>query len=264
MHVQIDASPHVLVDEIGLQIVAPDESWCQRPDMHPQGTRGYRASIVGRARFIEDMVEEQARKGVSQYVILGAGLDTFAQRRPDMLSKLRVFEIDKPDSQEWKRQRLMQLDLGIPNNLQLVPVDFETGDSWWEKLEVNGFNASQPAVVASTGVAMYLTKEANMATLRQIAALSPGSTLAMTFMLPLDLVDSTERSQYAMVQERARAAGTPFVSLFRPAEILDLALEAGLRDVRHISRSDIVQLYFRGRTDGLQPSSGEEFLVATI
>ena len=263
MHVQIDASPHVLVDEIGLQLVAPDESWRQRPDMHPQGTRGYRAAIVGRARLIEDLVQEEVRKGVSQYVVLGAGLDTFAQRRPDVASKLRVFEIDKPETQEWKRQRLMELGLGIPNNLQLVPVDFEAGDSWWEKLAMNGFNVSQPAVVASTGVSMYLTKEANIATLRQIAALAPGSTLAMTFLLPLDLVDPEERPQHEMVYERARAAGTPFVSFFRPPEILALAREAGFRDVRHISRSDIVQRYFVGRTDGLQPSSGEEFLVAT-
>src|SRR5439155_8975959 len=212
---------------------------------------------------IEDLVQEEVRKGVSQYVVLGAGLDTFAQRRPDVASKLRVFEIDKPETQEWKRQRLMELGLGIPNNLQLVPVDLEAGDSWWEKLAMNGFNVSQPAVVASTGVSMYLTKEANIATLRQIAALAPGSTLAMTFLLPLDLVDPEERPQHEMVYERARAAGTPFVSFFRPPEILALAREAGFRDVRHISRSDIVQRYLVGRTDGLQPSSGEEFLVAT-
>lgn len=262
VHVQIDASPHVLVDEIGLQLVAPDESWRQRPDMHPQGTRGYRASIVGRARFIEDLVLEQVRKGVNQYVILGAGLDTFAQRRPDVASKLRVFEIDKPETQEWKRRRLTELGLGIPNNLQFVPVDFEAGDSWWEKLAMNGLKTSHPAVAASTGVSMYLTQEANLATLRQIAALAPGSTLAMTFLLPLDFIDPAERSQHEMVYERARAAGTPFVSFFRPSEILALAREAGFRDVRHISRNDIVQRYFLGRTDGLQPSSGEEFLLA--
>jgi methyltransferase (TIGR00027 family) len=263
MHVQVDASPHVLVDEIGLQLVAPDESWRQRPDMHPEGTRGYRASIVGRARLIEDLVLEQIQKGISQYVILGAGLDTFAQRKLDFASNLRVFEVDKPETQEWKRQRLTELGLGISNNLQFVPVDFEAGESWREKLAMNGFNASQPAVIASTGVSMYLTQEANKATLRQIAALAPGSMLAMTFLLPLDLVDAAERSQHEMVYDRGRAAGTPFVSFFRPAEILALAREAGFREVRHISRSDIIQRYFAGRSDGLQPSSGEEFLVAT-
>ena len=128
---------------------------------------------------------------------------------------------------------------------------------------MNGFSASQPAVVASTGVSMYLTQEANRATLRQIAALAPGSTLAMTFLLPLDLIDPAEHPQHEMVYERARAAGTPFISFFRPPEILALAREAGFRDARHVSRSDIIERYFAGRIDGLEPSSGEEFLIAT-
>jgi methyltransferase (TIGR00027 family) len=263
MHVQIDATPHVFVDELGLQLAAPDENWRQRPDMHPMGTRGYRAAIVGRARFVEDLVLEQVRNDIHQYVILGAGLDTFSQRRLDVAPRLRVFEIDKPEIQQWKRRRLMELGLNIPKNLQFVPVDFEAGDSWRENLTMNGFNADQPAIVASTGVSMYLTEAANLATLREIAALAPGSTLAMTFLLPLDLIDPAERSQHEMVYDRARAAGTPFVSFFRPKEILQLAREAGFRDVQHVSRSDIVQCYFAGRTDGLQPASGEEFLVAT-
>jgi O-methyltransferase involved in polyketide biosynthesis len=158
---------------------------------------------------------------------------------------------------------LMETGLGIPSNLQFVAVDFEAGDSWQEKLAMHGFNPSQPAVLTSTGVSMYLTKEANMAALRQIAALAPGSTLAMSFLLPLDLVDRAERAQHEMVYERARATGTPFVSFFRPPEMLALARAAGFRDARHVSRSDIIELYFAGRSDGLQPASGEEFLIAT-
>src|ERR1700681_1508355 len=83
MHVQVDPPPHVLEDEIGLQLAAPDEGWHNRPDMHPLWTRRIRAAIVARARFVEDLVAEQADRGVGQYVILGAGLDTFAQRRPE-------------------------------------------------------------------------------------------------------------------------------------------------------------------------------------
>lgn len=263
MHAQVDAPPHVLVDELGLRLADPDESWRQRPDMHPAGTRGYRASIVGRARFIEDLAEEQAGKGVAQYVILGAGLDTFAQRRPDLAPKLRIFEIDKPETQRWKQRRLTELGFGIAKNLQFVPVDFEAGESWLDKLAANGFDKNKPAVVASTGVSMYLTKEANAETFRKIAALAPGSTMAMTFLLPLDLIDPAERPQHEMVYERARAAGTPFVSFFRPAEIIAMAREAGFRDARHVSRADLIARYFSGRPDGLQPSSGEEFLVAT-
>ncbi len=263
MHVQVDSSPHVLVDEIGLRLAAPEPSWKQRPDMHPDWTRGYRASIVARARFIEDLVIERTQDGVDQYVILGAGLDTFAQRRPELAAKLRVFEIDQPETQAWKRQRLIELGFGIADHLRLVPVDFESGESWKERLTANGFNANRPTVVASTGVAMYLTREANLATLREIATLAPGSTLAMTFMLPTPMVKEDERAAYEMVQDRARAAGTPFLSLFTPSEILDLAREAGFREVRHVSGAELTARYFAGRADGLQPATGEEFLVAT-
>ena len=110
MHVQVDPPPHVLEDEIGLRLAAPDEGWRRRPDMDPRATRGYRASVVARARFIEDLVTEQAGDGVAQYVILGAGLDTFAQRRPEISSRLRVFEVDQPGPQAWKRQRLCCLN----------------------------------------------------------------------------------------------------------------------------------------------------------
>ncbi|OUL78536.1 class I SAM-dependent methyltransferase [Paraburkholderia hospita] len=263
MHVQVDAPPHVLDDEVGLRLAAPDASWRERPDMDAQGTRGYRASIVGRARFIEDLVVEQADRGVGQYVILGAGLDTFAQRKPRIASRLRVFEVDRPGATSWKRERLLELEYGIPDWLRLVPVDFEAGQSWWEQIADAGFDASAPAVIASTGVSMYLTREANLATLRQIAKLAPGSTLAMTFLLPLDLIDPAERAQHQFVYERARAAGTPFVSFFKPVEMLTLAREAGFKGVKHVSTADLVERYFAGRSDGLRPSTGEAFLVAT-
>src|SRR4029077_2160189 len=93
LHVEVDAPPHVFEDEVGLKLAAPDDGWRSRPDMSPF-TRPFRASIVARARFIEDLVAEQAAGGVGQYVILGAGLDTFAQRRPELASRLLVFEID--------------------------------------------------------------------------------------------------------------------------------------------------------------------------
>ncbi|TKC85899.1 class I SAM-dependent methyltransferase [Trinickia terrae] len=265
LHVQIDAAPHVLDDEIGLRLAAPGEGWRNRPDMDPRGTRGYRAAIVGRARLIEDLVVDQAGNGVGQYVILGAGLDTFAQRRPEIASRLRVFEVDQPGPQAWKRQRLIELGFGIPEWLRLVPVDFEAGESWQERLAADGFDTHKPAVVVSTGVSMYLTRDANLGTLRQIAKLARGSTLAMTFLLPLDLIDDPgERALHQSVYERARAAGTPFISFFTPDEMLALAREAGFGEARHVSTADLVQRYFDGRADGLRPSSGESFLIATV
>jgi methyltransferase (TIGR00027 family) len=264
MHVEADSPPHVLEDEVGLKLAAPDDGWRSRPDMDPEATRLFRASIVARARFIEDLVVEQADRGVGQYVILGAGLDTFAERRPEIASRLRVFEVDQPGHQAWKRRRLAELGFGIPDWLRLVPVDFEAGESWPERLARAGFDAAQPTVVASAGVSMYLTKEANIAALRQVANLARGSTLAATFILPLELTDPEVRPGLELAVNGARASGTPFISFFTPSQMLALARDAGFLEVRHISAATLAQRYFAGRTDGLRPpDNSEELLVAT-
>jgi len=262
LHVQIDPPPHVLTDEIGLRLVAED-GWRNRPDMSPEFSKGMRASIVGRARFIEDLAEEQAKQGVTQYVILGAGLDTFAQRRPELASRLHVFEVDQPGPQAWKRKRLAEIGLAAPEGLHFVPVDFEAGQSWWEQLIAAGFDQSQPAVVVSTGVSMYLTKEANLATFRQMAKLAPGSTFAMTFMLSLGLLAPEERSTMEFVMKRAGEAGTPFLSLFSPPEIVAMANETGFKKSRYVSGDDLYQRFFAQRSDGLRAGSAEGFLVAS-
>ncbi|MEO7033177.1 MAG: class I SAM-dependent methyltransferase [Polyangiaceae bacterium] len=263
LHVQADAPPHVIVDEVGLKLAAPDDGWRSRPDMSPF-TRPFRASILARARFIEDLVEAQTARGVGQYVILGAGLDTFAQRRPELAAHLLVFEIDQPGPQAWKRQRLIDLGLGVPSFLRLVPVDFEAGDAWWERLAGAGFDATRPAVLASTGVSMYLTKEAIATTLRQVTALAPGSTLAMSFMLPIEMADPEVRPSIERAAAGARASGTPFISFFMPEEMLALAREAGFREVQHVSAAALAERYFAGRTDGLRPpNNSEELLVAS-
>jgi methyltransferase (TIGR00027 family) len=264
MHVAVDPPPHVLVDEIGLQLAAPEDGWRRRPDMAADATRRARTSIVARARFIEDLVEDEARRGVRQYVLLGAGLDTFAQRRPEIASAMRVFELDQPRPQAWKRQRLIELGFGLPDWLRLVATDFEAGAPWWDRLVEAGFEIGRPAVVASTGVSMYLSRDAISATLREVAALAPGSTLAMTFMLPLELLEPEERPQREATEKFARAAGTPFVSLFAPADMIALAVEAGLGKARHVSAADLGERYFAGRSDGLRPSSSEALLVATV
>jgi methyltransferase (TIGR00027 family) len=266
LHVQVDAPPHVLEDEVGLQLAGPEDGWRDRPDMDPTFTGPFRASIVARARFVEDLVVEQASRGVGQYVLLGAGLDTFTQRRPDIAAVLRVFEVDQPGPQAWKRQRLVELGLGVPDGLTLVPVDFEAhepGGSWWERLAAAGFDPARPAVVASTGVSMYLSQEANAATLRQLASLAPGSTLAMTFMRPVELTDEEDRPGFQAAVNGARASGTPFVSFFDPPELVALVRQAGFRDAHHVSADVLNHRYFAGRTDGLRTSNAEELLVAT-
>jgi methyltransferase (TIGR00027 family) len=264
LHLEVDAPPHVIEDKIGLELLAPDADWRSRPDMDPQFTKVFRASILARARFIEDLVAEQSRQGVGQYVLLGAGIDTFAQRRPELAAHLKIFEVDQPRHQAWKRQRLVELGFGVPDGLRLVPVDFEAGAKWLQEVTRAGFDRNRPAVLSSTGVSMYLSPDAIAEMLRDVASLAPGSTFAMTFMLPFEMADPEVRPGLELAAKGARNSGTPFISFFTPAEMLALARAAGFKSVRHVSADALAERYFAGRTDGLRPpSNGEEFLVAT-
>lgn len=260
LHVEIDPPPHVISDEIGLQLIGPEDDWQERRDMNPRYAGRARASIVARARFIEDLVIDQAEHGVNQYVLLGAGLDTFAQRRPEIASKLDVFEVDLPGPQAWKRRRLVEEGFAIPGWLHFVAVNFE--GAWWEQLAAAGFDATRPAVVASSGVVMYLSKEATAATLARLAGLAAGSTVVMSFMVPPELVEPGERRAIAGARKGMRAAAGS-VSLFTPEEVVALAHQAGFAQVRHVPAGELAERYFSGRSDGLRPSTAEELIVAT-
>ena len=149
----------------------------------------------------------------------------------------------------------MECRYGMPEWLQLVPVDFEAGESWREKAAGNGFDAERPAVVVSTGVIMYLTLEAYVASLREVATLVPGSTLATTFLLPLEQAVPEVRPALEMAAKGAEASGTPFITFLRPEEMMALAREAGFRDVEHVSAEALAELYFLDRTNGLRAAA---------
>ena len=259
LHVELDPPPHLLDDTIGLRLAQPPSDWRARGDMSADATASFRASIVARARFLDDLVRDRASAGVEQYVVLGAGLDSFAQRHPNLA--LRIYEVDQPGTQEWKRRRLAEEGLTAP---VFVPVDFENGETWRNNLQAKGFDAMQPAVVSSTGVSMYLTAEANYATLRQVAALAPGSVLAMTFMLPLDLLDDAERPSLANVEAQARNSGTPFLSHYAPGELVALCRDAGFTSARHVSPAELTELYLTDRTDRLRLPNAEHIVVAEV
>jgi methyltransferase (TIGR00027 family) len=259
LHVELDGEPHLIDDRIGLALAAPEEGWRERRDMHPVGTQPYRAAIVARTRFVEDLLAE---RGITQYVLLGAGLDTYAQRHADDVPPVRVFEVDQPGPQAWKRHRLDELGYGVPERLRLIPVDFESGQDWWPTLLDGGFDPSAPAVVSSSGVSMYISKEATAATLRRLASLAPGSIVAMTFMLPLDLVDEPDRSGLAAAARGAEQSGTPWISYYMPDEIVAVARDAGFADVEHLPTAEVAARYLAPRHDGLQAAQGEALLLA--
>ena len=259
LHLELDSPPHLLHNEIGVDLAAPEDGWRDRLDMHPIGTRPYRAAIVARTRFVEDVVVEER---IAQYVLLGAGLDTFVQRHPELTDRVNVFEIDQPGPQAWKRQRLQELGYGVPEHLRLVPVDFEADDDWWSALVGAGFDTTARALVSSSGVSMYITKAATAATLRRLAGMAPGSIVVMTFMLPLALVDAVDRPGLEGAARGARASGTPWISFYAPDEIVDLAAATGFADAQYVPTVELAERYLAGRSDGLRASGGEGILVA--
>jgi methyltransferase (TIGR00027 family) len=255
MHVEADPPPHLLVDDLGRRLIAHEGPVRLPPGMSEETAGRLRASIVLRARYIEDLVIERAALGIRQYIILGAGLDTFAQRRAEVAERLTVFEVDRPGPQAWKRQRLIELGFGIPTWLRLVPFDFESGRSWKDALVSAGFAPDQPAVVSSSGVSMYLTRDAIMESLQQCATLAPGSVLVMSFGLRPALLEPEDRP--------ARGGPEAAFTYFSPTDMLELAREAGFRDVQHVSTAALTERYLAGRSAPLQPSEAQDLLVAT-
>ena len=260
-HTQADSEPHILEDTVGLQLIAPEEGWQERPDI--KYTQRLRASVVARSRYIEDIITTEIPKGTDQYVILGSGLDTFAQRNPDTASKIQIFEIDQPGTLTWKQKRLSETGFHIPENLHFVPVNFEKS-SWWEQLLKAGFNIHKPAVIACTGVTLYLTRSAIKETLQHMVSLAAGSVVAISFYLPVKLLEKEDQPMQEMANKGAQQSGTPFISFFSPEEVIAIAKESGLNNTDLVSTEDIKDLYFKNRTDGLSPASGEVFLLARI
>jgi methyltransferase (TIGR00027 family) len=261
LHVMIDDKPHVIEDKIGYELIKPEKDWQECPDM--KYTKRLRASIVARARFIDDVAKEEIEKGVKQYVLLGAGLDTFVQRNTAISLQVDIYEIDQPEMLAWKEEKLIENGYKIHDNLHFVPVDFENS-SWWDELLEKGFDANLPTFLSCTGVTLYLTKDAINDTLKKIASLASGSTIAIAFYLPLEQLDEKDKPLLEMAIKGAAASGTPFVSFFSVEEIVKLADEIGLKDIQTVSTKDMTERYFKNRADDLVPASGEFFLVARI
>lgn len=264
LHTQVDEPPHVFEDAVGARLAEDGDGWRARADMFPGSTRGKRATIVARARLTEDLVAQEVSRGTDQYVILGAGLDTYAQRHPEAGSNMTIFEVDQPATQAWKRSRLIELGYEIPEWLRLVPVDFEANDDWWDRLQAGGFDTSRPAVVSWLGVTMYLTEQAMTSTLKRLASLPVGSTLVLTFFRHTEDLAPEDIPIRRASREGSRRAGTPFIGFYTPDQIIELARQEGFSAVEHVSATDLTNRYFADRTDGLRPYSGEEALLATI
>jgi methyltransferase (TIGR00027 family) len=214
-----------------------------------------RAAAACRSRFTEDRLSAAAGRGITQYVILGAGLDSFGYRSP-LAAQLRVFEVDHPASQQWKRQQLAAAGISVPATVTLVPADLESTGSTGlvSHLADAGFDLASPAVVSWLGVTMYLTRPAIEQTLGELGRLAPGSELVADYMLPEKLRDETGSSYAEQVMPIAAQRGEPWLTFLAPAGMSALLAAHGFAGVRHVSQRDQVDPALWQRTDPLRPA----------
>jgi methyltransferase (TIGR00027 family) len=221
-----------------------------------------RVTSVTRARYTEDRLLRRAHAGVEQYVVLGAGLDTFGYRRPEVLGALRVFEVDHPIVQAWKRERLRAAGITEPVGVQFVPVDFER-ESLEEGLAHMGFRMDAPAFVSWLGVTQYLTPAAIQATLDFLGVFALGSELVGTYVVPDELRDDVDRAFAAVAAPVAAARGEPWLTFFHPAEFEALVRTSGFTSIEHFGPEEAAaQPYFHNRTDRLRPQGLERCVAA--
>jgi methyltransferase (TIGR00027 family) len=217
--------------------------------------------LVARGRYTEDRL---AAGRFDQYVLLGAGLDSFAWRRPDLLAGgLRLFEVDHPASQAWKRARVAELGLPVHEHHVFVAVDFET-DTFAAGLDRAGFDWSARTLFCWVGVTPYLTVPAVEASLRAIAKSAPGSEIALSYLIDRALMEDVGRDFIDRFGRLAAGHGEPFVTELRPEEAETLVRRCGLEVVDHPTRDDIHARYFAGRADGLAPITCEQYLTAVV
>jgi methyltransferase (TIGR00027 family) len=258
---QLVDRPPVFADPLALTIVG-EEAAAElrlRRDRHAlRGAAPLRAFIAARSRFAEDELAVAFAGGIRQYVLLGAGLDTFAYGRSGAFPALGVFEVDHPATQGWKRSRLREAGIEIPACVTYVPVDFER-ETLREGLARAGFDFASPAFFAWLGVTPYLTRSAVMATLAFIASLKSGSAVAF---------DYAERPRWGSrgwwLAARVAAAGEPFKSFFKPAELEQAMQGQGFSQARDWDTGALNARYFAGRGDGLRLAGRGHLMHARV
>jgi methyltransferase (TIGR00027 family) len=248
---QIFDSPLVFDDPLAVRIVGADRKGQAAIDLRAPSrptSVSLRAFLVSRSRFAEDTLAAAYAVGTRQYVLLGAGLDTFAYRNPH--TGLRVFEVDHPATQQWKLSLLADNGIAIPAATTYTAVDFHH-DVLAERLAATGFNPSQPAVFAWLGVVPYLTDEGFQATVQTLSGYAPGSILIMDYGLPRESLSFLERKAFDSMASRVAAAGEPFQLFFKPQELHNRLAAMGWTILEDLDRDTINARYFANRQDNL-------------
>jgi methyltransferase (TIGR00027 family) len=251
VHQLVDDEPKILVDPVAVRLLDEEsrEGIRNNPEHFRRGMAlALRAHVVIRSRFAEDRLAAAVGRGVTQFVVLGAGYDTFAFRQPDWARMLRIFEVDHAASQQAKRERLAAANIPLPPNVTFAAVDFEH-ETLLAGLARSGFDPQQPTFVSCLGVLVYLTAEAVEGVFRFAASLVPGSEIVATFRGQRVAGEPVE----SPVAAAAAAAGEPWISSFDPAGLRRQLMAMGFSDVSLITGPELEVRYAMRRTDGLHP-----------
>jgi len=263
VHQLID-DPIVLNDPVALPILGPERAKAIRADPYAYNRpvmHGLRGTMVVRSRFAEDELARAVAAGVRQYVVLGAGLDTFAYRNPFADMGLRVFEVDHPATQIWKREALETAGIAVPDHLTFVPVDFER-QVLAQALVAAGLDRNQPACFAWLGVTMYLTETAIVDVLGFVAGLPRCTSIVCDFRIPREMQSPAQRLGSDAVATRAAEHGEPWISSFAPAGLRETARALGFGNVETYGPDDLIARYLAQRKDGLR--TGGHILLAVV
>jgi methyltransferase (TIGR00027 family) len=263
-HQLVDDEPKIVNDPIA--VVLMDDVTCEQiaagaAALRSRALMNPRAAVLLRSRYAEDLLAEAITEGVSQFIILGAGLDTFAFRQPAFARLLQIYEVDHPATQAWKRERLAAAGVAVPDNLCWVPIDFEQQNLATE-LRKAGFDASEPAFFSCLGVIQYLTLPAIDATLRVVAALPSPSTIVLGFIIPDIDLQPEEAAAVRQVADDAARAGEPWLTRISPRDLAFRLTELGFRKVTHLSPEEANALYFVRRRDGLRAPHAAQLMYA--
>lgn len=257
--------PLVLEDPVALTILGAAEAQALREDIdrfrHPTSV-GMRSTVVVRSRLADDVWAEAVERGIRQYVVLGAGLDTSAYRHPDAPG--RLFEVDLPATQQWKQARLRDTGIAVPPSLHFVPVDFESV-GLAEGLARAGFDADAPAIFSWLGVTMYLDEAAVIETLRFIAGCAKGSVVLFEYVMPLSSLPPGMRIAMEQLTAQFAARGEPWKSFFDPAALAETLITLGFSRSDTWAPDELNQRYLENRVDGLHIGATPARLVlATV
>ncbi len=226
-------------------------------------SRSMRAFMAARSRYAEDQLAAAVHRGVNQFVILGAGLDTFAYRNPFPESNLKLFEVDHPATQEWKRRRLEEAGIVAPRSVAFVPVDFSK-QSLEDELRRAGFDPRKGAFFSWLGVTQYLSREVVFETFRWLHSISPANGIVFDYALPRHSLNWLNRITFDALAKKVTLAGEPFQGFFDPAELADELRSIGFRHVEDLGPDEINSRYFQGRRDGLKVRGALAHLASAL